>query len=126
MIRKAFRMSVHPGREAEYEARHSPIWPELERTLMSHGVRRYSIFLDAVTGDLFAYAEIDSEERWHAIADTDVCRRWWASMRELMPSNANASPVTRDLREVFRLDADPTAEGGAFGSRARLTGPEDA
>lgn len=29
MIRKAFRMSVHPGREAEYAERHAPIWSEL-------------------------------------------------------------------------------------------------
>jgi L-rhamnose mutarotase len=105
MIRKAFRMSVHPGREAEYEARHSPIWPELERTLADHGVRRYSIFLDPATGDLFGYAEIDDEQQWDAIAGTEVCRRWWASMRDLMPSNADSSPVSRDLREVFRMDA---------------------
>ena len=104
MIRKAFRMSVHPGGEAEYEARHSPIWPELERTLVAHGVRRYSIFLDATTGDLFAYTEIESEQQWQAIAATEVCRRWWASMRELMPSNADSSPVTRELREVFRME----------------------
>ena len=103
MIRKAFRMSVHPGREAEYETRHSPIWPELEQTLVAHGVHQYSIFLDAITRDLFAYAEIESEERWQAIAATDVCRRWWVSMRDLMPSNPDHSPVSRDLREVFHI-----------------------
>jgi L-rhamnose mutarotase len=30
MLRKAFRMSVHPGQHQEYERRHRPIWPELE------------------------------------------------------------------------------------------------
>ena len=105
MIRKAFRMSVYPGREADYEARHSPIWPELERTLAAHGVRHYSIFIDAVTGDLFAYAEVEDEQQWDAIAATDVCRRWWSSMRDVMPSNADSSPVSRPLREIFRMDA---------------------
>ena len=38
-------MSVHPGSEAEYEARHSPIWSELEETLKDYGVSTYSIFL---------------------------------------------------------------------------------
>ena len=71
--------------------------------LRSHGVLSYSIFLDPDTNDLFAYAEIESEERWAAIAGTDVCRRWWRSMRELMPSNADDSPQARPLREVFRL-----------------------
>lgn len=105
MIRKAFRMSVKKGQEAEYERRHNPIWEELRDTLFQHGLRDYSIFLDPATGDLFAYAEIESEERWRAIARTDVCRRWWRSMRELMPSNPDDSPVARDLREVFHIEA---------------------
>lgn len=104
MIRKAFRMSVHPAHVAEYERRHHPIWRELEAVLAAHGVRHYSIFLDPVTSDLFAYAEIENEERWAAIAGTEVCQRWWQSIRELMPSNADASPVSRDLKEVFRVD----------------------
>jgi L-rhamnose mutarotase len=104
MIRKAFVMSVNPGCEAEYERRHRPIWPELEAVLRAHGVRSYSIFLHAETRQLFAYAELESEERWKAIAETEVCRRWWARMRELMPANADDSPVTTELREVFRLE----------------------
>jgi L-rhamnose mutarotase len=40
-----------------------------------------------------------------AIAATPVGQRWWHSMRELMPSAAGASPLSRDLREVFHLDA---------------------
>jgi len=105
MIRKAFRMSVRPGREDEYERRHNPIWPELEAILVQHGVRSYSIFLDPATNDLFAYAEIDSEERWKAIASTPACQRWWQRMMDLMPSNADNSPASRDLREVFHIDA---------------------
>ena len=103
MIRKAFRMSVEPDHQAEYIRRHNPIWPDLEKVLLHHGVQTYSIFLDPVTSDLFAYAEIDSEERWSEIAATDVCQRWWRTMREIMPSNADGSPVSRDLGEVFHL-----------------------
>jgi L-rhamnose mutarotase len=103
-IRKAFRMSVNPGQEGEYERRHHPIWRELEDALIQHGVRTYTIFLDPVTRDLFAYAEIESEERWQAIAATEICRRWWRHMREIMPSNADDSPVSRELREVFHLE----------------------
>ena len=44
-IRKAFVMSVHAGAEEEYEKRHNPIWPELEKVLKDHGVLNYSIFL---------------------------------------------------------------------------------
>ena len=103
VIRKAFRMKVHPGYQAEYTHRHNPIWTELDAVLRSHGVHSYSIFLDPATNDLFAYAEIESSERWAAIAQTDVCRRWWNSMRELMPSHPDDSPLTNDLREVFHI-----------------------
>jgi L-rhamnose mutarotase len=103
MIRTAFRMSLHRGQEREYERRHNPIWQELADTLVAHGVSSYSIFLDRETGDLFAYAEIESEERWQAIARTEVCRRWWSHMRDVMPTNPDDSPVSRPLMEVFHM-----------------------
>jgi L-rhamnose mutarotase len=96
-------MSVNPTHVAEYERRHSPIWPELAETLKAHGVLDYSIFHDPATHQLFAYAEIEDEERWRAIAQTDVCRRWWRHMGDVMPSNPDSSPVSRGLREVFHL-----------------------
>ena len=99
-------MSVNRGAEAEYARRHQPIWPELERVLIEHGVETYSIFVDDATNDLFAYAEIESEERWRAIAATDVCRRWWDSMSPLMPSNPDKSPVSRELSEVFHIETE--------------------
>ncbi len=106
MIRKAFLMTLKPGAEAEYEKRHNPIWPELQAVLKSHGVKTYSIFLDGSDElKLFAYAEIESEELWQRIADTDVCRRWWAYMKDLMLTNPDDSPVVADLKEVFHLNA---------------------
>lgn len=106
MIRKAFLMTLKPGAEAEYEKRHNPIWPELQAVLKSHGVKTYSIFLDGSDElKLFAYAEIESEELWQRIADSDVCRRWWAYMKDLMLTNPDDSPVVADLKEVFHLNA---------------------
>ena len=106
MVRKAFRMSIHPGAAGEYERRHRPIWPELERVLRDHGVQSYSIYLDSDTRELFGYVEIEDEARWAAMAETDVCRRWWKWMREIMPANPDDSPVSRELREVFHLGRD--------------------
>jgi L-rhamnose mutarotase len=98
-------MEVKRGYEAEYARRHTLIWPELEATLIKHGVRTYSIYLDARTSDLFAYLECDNEADWNAVANTDVCRRWWRFMREIMPSNGDDSPVAHDLHEVFHIEA---------------------
>ena len=104
MIRKAVLMQVNPDKHAEYEKRHSPIWPELHKVLKAHGVHNYSIFLDEQTHRLFGYVEIEDEARWNAVAETPVCRRWWAYMRELMPSNPDDSPVSEELREIFHIE----------------------
>ena len=104
MIRRAFVMSVDPDQHDEYEKRHNPIWRELEETLKAHGVLSYSIFLLPDTNQLFAYAEIEDEERWNSVAKTEVCQRWWKYMGDVMPSNPDNSPVSKDLREVFHID----------------------
>jgi L-rhamnose mutarotase len=104
MIRQAFVMQVNPDQHEEYERRHRPIWPELEATLKEHGVHNYSIFLLKDTNQLFAYAEIEDEARWNAIADTEICKKWWAHMGDVMPSNPDNSPVSTGLVEVFHMD----------------------
>ena len=104
MIRKAFLMKVNPDQHEEYLKRHNPIWPELEDVLKSHGVHHYSIFLEPETNQLFATVEIEDEERWNQIANTDVCKRWWTHMKSSMPSNVDNSPISTPLQEVFHLD----------------------
>ncbi len=104
MIRKAFVMQVNPDQHEEYCKRHNPIWPDLEATLKSQGVHNYSIFLHPETSQLFAYVEVEDEARWQSIAQTDVCRKWWRRMRDIMPSNPNDSPRSIDLQEVFHID----------------------
>ena len=69
MMKKAFVMQLREGHLAEYEKRHNPIWKELEALLRRQGVASYSIFHHAETNQLFAYAEIEDEDKWAAIAD---------------------------------------------------------
>lgn len=97
-------MSVEAGHETEYARRHQPIWAELAEVLKAHGVHNYSIFLHEETRQLFAYAEIEDEARWAAIAQTEVCQRWWKRMGDIMPGHADHSPVSRGLKEVFHLE----------------------
>lgn len=97
-------MSVNPDGHEEYERRHKPIWDDLGAALKQHGVSNYSIFLETESSQLFGYAEIESEEKWRAITETDECRRWWAFMKDIMPTNANNSPISVDMKEVFHLD----------------------
>jgi L-rhamnose mutarotase len=104
MIRKGFALFVDPKCHAEYEKRHVEIWPEMVAVLKEHGVHNYSIYLDAETSMLFGYVEIENEARWAAIAQTETCRKWWQYMKDIMPSEPNGKPISRNLREVFHLD----------------------
>ena len=104
MIRKAFVMTVHAGKEEEYFRRHAQIWPELKRTLKQHGVHNYSIFLHPETRQLFAYLEIEDEDRLAGVAATPECKKWWAAVKPLMPTNPDDSPVRITLKEAFHLE----------------------
>lgn len=103
-LRKAFVMQLFAGNEEEYKRRHNPIWQDLIEVFAAHGVHNYSIFLDAPTRLLFGYVEVESEERWAAIASTEACRRWWDYMQGLMRYNPDGTPWSRSLEEVFHLD----------------------
>jgi len=104
MIRKAFVMQVNPDQHAEYEKRHNPIWPQLEQTLKDHGVNNYSIFLNEQTHQLFGYVEIEDLQRWEAIAETEICQKWWAYMQDIMSYNPDNTPSSKELKEVFHID----------------------
>jgi L-rhamnose mutarotase len=71
--------------------------------LKSHGVHNYNIYLHTKTNQLFAYVEIEDQARWDEIAQTEVCRKWWAYMKDIMPSNPDNSPESVELKRVFYL-----------------------
>lgn len=96
-------MKLYEGKEAEYEKRHSLLWPEMKKMIHDYGGKNYTIFLDKETLTLFGYIEIDSEEKWAESANTEACRKWWNYMADIMETNPDNSPVSIDLKEVFHL-----------------------
>ena len=96
-------MKLIPGNTDEYKRRHDAIWPELSMVLKTYGVHNYSISLSEDTNQLFAYAEIDSEEQWGSIANTTICKKWWLYMSDIMETNDNYSPMSTELTEMFYL-----------------------
>lgn len=103
MIRKASIMTVYKDQYEEYQKRHDELWPEMETELKAHGVHNYSIFLEEETGNLFAYVEIEDEEKWREMANTAINKKWWGYMEPLMETNPNNSPISTELKEVFHL-----------------------
>lgn len=106
MIRKAFLIYAKPGMANEYQKRHNPIWPKMEDVLKKHGVSNYSIFLHEDTGALFGYLEIEDEDLFRRIGETDVCQHWWKYMKEVLVSESDENPMAKEeiLKEVFHLD----------------------
>lgn len=101
---KAFKMELFEGMEEEYTRRHNALWQEMKEMIREYGGSNYSIFLDRETNTLFGYIEVESEERWAKSADTEICRKWWHYMADIMKTNPDESPVSIDLAPVFHLD----------------------
>ena len=101
---KGFKMKLFPGQEKEYERRHNLLWPEMKKMIHEYGGKNYTIFLDDETLTLFGYLEVESEEKWSKSAETEICRKWWDYMADIMETNPDNSPVCIDLKNVFHLD----------------------
>ncbi len=104
MIRKAFKMKLFEGMAEEYEKRHNELWEEMKTAIAEYGGTNYSIFLDKETNVLYGYIEIESAEKWAKLADTEINRKWWDFMADIMETNSDNSPVSVDLHPVFHLD----------------------
>ena len=101
---KGFKMKLYDGMEEEYEKRHNELWDEMKDMIHQYGGKNYTIFLDKETNILFGYIEIESEELWAASAETEICKKWWAFMADIMETNPDNSPVSVDLKNIFHLD----------------------
>lgn len=104
MIRKAFKMKLYEGKKEEYEKRHNELWDEMKDMIHKYGGSNYSIFLDEETNVLYGYIELQSEELWAKSSDTEICRKWWDFMADIMDTNEDNSPVSIDLKPVFHMD----------------------
>ena len=103
MQRIAFKMKLFDGYEDEYKKRHDEIWPDLKNLLKETGVEEYSIFLDRETNILFGILKIKNALKLDELPGHPVMKKWWAYMKDIMESNADGSPVSIPLKEVFYL-----------------------
>lgn len=108
MKRSAWIMTLKPGCEAEYKARHDAIWPEMLALMRSRGILNFSIYRHGLT--LFAVQdrEDDAED---APPDT-IQWRWWAEMQPLMECHPDTRPIRIPVEEVFSYRSEPTPEAG--------------
>jgi L-rhamnose mutarotase len=101
--RFAFKMKLNPGFKEEYRKRHNEIWPELAKLLKNEGIGNYSIFLDEETNTLFAYQEQSGSSSSQDLGQTEIVKKWWKYMADIMETNPDNSPVTIPLEQVFYM-----------------------
>jgi len=104
MQRVAFKMYLNEGQKEEYKKRHDALWPELHQLLKGAGVSEYSIFLDEETNILFAFQKVSGEGGSQDLGQTEIVRKWWAFMSDIMKSNPDHSPVTVPMEELFYME----------------------
>lgn len=104
MKRNAFKMQLKPGFEREYKKRHDEIWPDLEQQLKRAGISNYSIFLDQETLTLYAVQELSDNNTADELPNTEIVKKWWEYMADIMETNPDNSPIARTLLEVFHFD----------------------
>jgi len=104
MEKIAFVMQLKPGCEQEYEKRHDEIWPELVAQLKAAGVSDYSIFLHPQTLQLFGVIKRTDDHDMNELPQTEIMQKWWAYMADIMDTEADNSPVSTPLKNVFHLE----------------------
>ncbi|TVZ16559.1 L-rhamnose mutarotase [Maribacter sp. MAR_2009_72] len=104
MKRNAFTMKLIKGNEQEYKKRHDEIWPELSKLLSETGILEYAIFLDEATSTLFAFQKLSDDFDEALLPNHPIVKKWWAYMADIMETNADNSPLSKKLTEVFYMD----------------------
>ena len=101
--RIAFRMNLCPGQAEEYKKRHDEIFPELAEALKNAGVSDYSIWHDPESNHLFGILNRTDDHTLDALPDTEIMKRWWAHMADVMETDADNVPTQVPLKRVFLL-----------------------
>ena len=101
--RIAFRMNLNSGQALEYEKRHDEVFPELAKALKDAGVSDYSIWLDPETNHLFAILTRTADHSLDALPETEICKKWWAFMADIMETDDKNVPTQIPLKRVFLL-----------------------
>ena len=104
MKRLAFKMHLNEGQKEEYKKRHNEILLELKKLLKDAGVKEYSIFLDKETNTLFAFQKLEGTADSQNLGETEIMKKWWKYMADIMKTNPDNSPITDELEEVFFME----------------------
>jgi len=99
-----FKMHLNAGQAAEYKRRHDEIPVALTELLKNAGISDYSIFLDEETNILFGVLRRSRDHSMDELPDTELMKKWWKHMADIMHTGVGNVPVSTDLQLVFHMD----------------------
>ena len=99
-----FKMKLFPGKAEEYKKRHDEIWPELVQLLRDAGISDYSISLDEETNILFGCYKARSDNTIDGLPSTEIMKKWWAHMADIMETHPDNMPISNDLKPMFYME----------------------
>lgn len=102
--RRAWRMTLRPGAEAEYDREHARVWPKLIAEMHKAGVAQFIIYRDQ--RDVFAWQERSAPFPKPGAQSSETLKTWWHAMEPLMLINPDGSPRQTPMTEVFVLASD--------------------
>lgn len=102
--RVCFSLHLPASNVEEYRRRHDDLWPELRDAIRAQGGHNYSIFALPDVDRVVGYVEVDDLDRWNGGGESAITLAWWRHMADLMPTNADDSPIQAPIVEVFHLD----------------------
>lgn len=97
-------MKLKEGSSVAYQKRHEQIWPEIKELLKENGVEEYSIFIDRETDTLFGFQKVSREVGSQDLGHHPIIKKWWEYMSDIMEINADNSPASVELDEIFYLE----------------------
>jgi L-rhamnose mutarotase len=102
--RICFSLEMPGENVAEYRRRHDDLWPALGEAIRAQGGHNYSIFALPDVDRVVGYLEVDDIDVWNSASTSEITQAWWNYMADIMPTNADNSPIQAPAFEVFHLD----------------------
>lgn len=104
MERFAWKATIKEGKLAEYQKRHSNIWPEMKEVLKGAGISNYSIW--NVGNEVFGYFEcakgVAYAEKYQA--DSAIVDKWNEYMKDVMVMEMDPKTGAQPkMKQVFFL-----------------------
>jgi len=103
MERVCFTFDIYDGKVAEYEKRHTEIWPELVEALHECGFTNYTIFRRGLTAVGYLEAVPNKAAAFEKLSKYEVNGKWAKWFEDIIVNLADSQGNLIELKEIWHL-----------------------